>query len=103
YGEVPEKKGGLMGLWIALGSIVALALVYLLVAFLMKLPPFQPSLQSLINDCETGNAQACEDLYQRSEEGTAEERFGETCGGRADGHTTCDQVDMSTPAHSYTG
>ncbi len=92
-----------MWLWLTLGGLVALALIYFLVAFLMKLPPFQPSLQSLVDGCEAGSAEDCEELYQRADPDSQAEWFGKTCGGRADGYTECDQVDMTLPVNSYEG
>lgn len=56
---------------------------------------------TLYSDCSNGDAQACEDLYQTSDLGSADEEFGLTCGGRTDGGVACAEADMSQPANSY--
>ncbi len=41
-----------------------------------------PELQPLVDDCSEGDMEACDELYFSSEVGSAEEEYGDTCGGR---------------------
>ncbi len=49
------------------------------------------ALDALWDSCEGGDMGACDDLYRQSPVGSEYEDFGDTCGGRTDGGTWCDQ------------
>lgn len=48
-----------------------------------------PEFAGLAQDCYEGNFEACDDLYLSSPFGSAEEEYGDTCGGRTDGGSLC--------------
>lgn len=100
YGQVPQKKRSLAWLWILLG-VVAVAIIAVLwwISTLFA----GPDSDRLYNQCAGGDPQACEELYQTSDAGSSDERFGETCGGRTDGTVECAEADMTSPANSWTG
>lgn len=99
-GPVPPRKKSLAWLWILLG-VVAVLVIGVVVAVVLIVRA-NSSLDALYSSCYAGDADACEQLYQDSEAGSSEEWFGQTCGGRTDGTVSCDHVDMSQPANSYT-
>jgi hypothetical protein len=41
-----------------------------------------PALDALYDKCKAGNYKACDDLYVEADNGTAYQRFGDTCGNR---------------------
>lgn len=99
YGEDQQKS--LWWLWV----IVAVVAIGLIVGgFFLFRALFSGSgadLDALYSQCEEGDAQACEDLFQASDPDSSEEAFGETCGGRTDGTVACADADMTLPANSW--
>jgi hypothetical protein len=49
-------------------------------------------LDALWDRCEGGDMVACDDLYQQSPYGSEYEEFGDTCGGRTDGDSWCEDL-----------
>lgn len=48
-----------------------------------------PALDELWDACDAGDGNACDELYSRAPSGSEYEQFGDTCGGRASGGTSC--------------
>jgi hypothetical protein len=48
-----------------------------------------PTLDRLYRECEAGNFQSCDDLYDRTDAGTEYNEFGDTCGNRNAPDTYC--------------
>lgn len=59
------------------------------------------SLDALWDSCESGDMEACDDLYRDSPVGSEYERFGDTCGNRTDGGVWC--VDLGTGSGDSSG
>lgn len=51
--------------------------------------PFDPALDALWDECDEGDGEACDELFELSPVGGTYEWFGATCGGRADFGTDC--------------
>jgi hypothetical protein len=52
-------------------------------------PASDTRLAELHSECAAGNDYSCDELYVESEAGSAEERFGDTCGGRQPAGNWC--------------
>lgn len=61
-----------------------------------------PTMDALWDQCEAGDAAACDELYQVSPLDSEYERFGDTCGGRTDGGG-CDVDTTDEPPPEDTG
>ncbi|TKR24349.1 DUF4190 domain-containing protein [Cellulomonas hominis] len=68
--------------WIVLGVVIGTAVV-----------AHNNELADLRSSCESGDMQACDDLFYSAPSGSDDEEFGDTCGGRTDGSTLCTSVD----------
>lgn len=97
YGAPPPRRGRRI-LWLVLGGVVVLAAI---AAGVFALLTRGPEVGQLYAQCEGGDAQACEDLFQAADAGSAEEEFGRTCGGRTDGSVDCADADMTAPPNSW--
>jgi hypothetical protein len=76
--------------WVGVGTL----LIYIIAAILMigsDPSDFQPAsetrIEQLRDDCAAGDMGACDDLFRESASGSAEERFGDTCGNRQNAGT----------------
>lgn len=92
------KKNGTQGRGLAIAGIVlgglgVLSWIVLGVTIGAAVVSHNNHLSSLRSSCESGDMEACDDLYFDSSSGSEDEEFGNTCGGRTDGSTLCSSID----------
>lgn len=64
---------------------------------------FDPALDTLWDECESGQFGSCDELYFVSREGSEYEEFGATCGGRSDAPGLCETIGGSEDAGARPG
>ncbi|MCG7284382.1 DUF4190 domain-containing protein [Cellulomonas sp. ACRRI] len=74
--------------WIVVGVLIGTAVV-----------AHNNEMADLRSSCESGDMQACDDLFYAAPSGSDDEEFGDTCGGRTDGSTLCTSVDPTRWAY----
>ena len=92
------KKSGAKGRGMAItGMCLAGALIVLQIGAAVAIPLFVDQRHDNLHDqCAAGDMTACDQLYESSAAGSADQEFGNTCGGRTDGGYLCAAIGART-------
>jgi hypothetical protein len=100
YGGYPPPKRSNTGLIVGL-VIGGVVLLFVIAGVLFSVLGggggsygSDPALDRLYDQCEAGDNQACDDLYNESPADSEYREFGDTCGGRTSGGTWCVNEDF---------
>ena len=88
------KRSGRQGRGMAIAGIwLGAAWIVVGVASAIAIPVFLNQRHEALHDaCANGDMAACDTLYDSSAEGSDEQQFGDTCGGRTDGGYLCTAI-----------